>query len=67
VTIKYGIPEMCSEWTSLTRLQQALRAYGERYGCRPLPRLQNEWPLGIGRIKQIWDANNDSRLMELFP
>jgi hypothetical protein len=28
--------------------------------------LQNEWPLGLDRLKQIWDANADSRLMELF-
>ena len=28
--------------------------------------LKNEWPLGLDRIKQIFDANADSRLMALF-
>jgi hypothetical protein len=28
--------------------------------------LINEWPLGIDRLKQIWDADRESRLMELF-
>jgi hypothetical protein len=46
--------------------EKAQKAYGDQYGCEPAPRLLNEWPLGLDRIKQIWDADADSRLMELF-
>lgn len=36
------------------------------YGCQSPPRLLNQWPLGIDRIEQIFRANSESRLMELF-
>ena len=47
-------------------IKKADKIYGDQHGCLPAPRLQNEWPLGLDRIKQIWDADADSRLMELF-
>jgi hypothetical protein len=30
------------------------RAIGERYGCLPPPRLQNQRPLGVDRLEQIF-------------
>jgi len=42
------------------------KAIAERYGCLPPPRLQNKRPLGLDRLKQIFRANIESRLMELF-
>lgn len=36
------------------------------HGCRPPPRLLNQRPLGLDRLEQIFRANNESRLMELF-
>ena len=45
---------------------QADRAYGERHGCAPAPMLQNQRPLGVDRLEQIFRANTESRLMELF-
>jgi hypothetical protein len=47
-------------------VRKADKAYGDQLGCRPAPRLLNEWPLGIDRLKQIWEADAESRLMELF-
>ncbi|KAJ9496491.1 hypothetical protein H2202_008154 [Exophiala xenobiotica] len=38
----------------------------QRHGCLPPPRLQNQRPLGIDRLEQIFRANTESRLMELF-
>lgn len=37
-----------------------------KHGCRPAPRLRNGWPWGIDRLQQIFDADRNSRLMELF-
>ncbi|XP_014550459.1 hypothetical protein COCVIDRAFT_43025 [Bipolaris victoriae FI3] len=34
--------------------------------CRPAPRLQNRRPFGIDRLEQIFRADAESRLMELF-
>jgi hypothetical protein len=45
---------------------QALREFGDLHGCLPAPRLQNQRPLGVDRLEQIFRANNESRLMELF-
>ena len=38
----------------------------ERYGCLPAPRLQNQRPFGVDRLEQIFRADAESRLMELF-
>ncbi|KAF7593473.1 hypothetical protein BBP40_011479 [Aspergillus hancockii] len=37
-----------------------------QHGCRNAPRLRNWWPLGIDRLIQIWTADSEQRLMELF-
>lgn len=37
-----------------------------QHGCRRAPKLRNWWPLGIDRLIQIWQADSDQRLMELF-
>ncbi|KAH0537360.1 hypothetical protein FGG08_005839 [Glutinoglossum americanum] len=42
------------------------KAFGDRHGCLPTSMLKNEMPLGLDRLKQIFDADADSRLMELF-
>lgn len=41
-------------------------AIATSHGCLPPPRLQNQRPLGIDRLEQIFRANTESRLMELF-
>jgi hypothetical protein len=50
---------------ALTRLKSD-KLFGEQNACQPPPRVINEKPLGIDRLQQIWEANSDSRLMELF-
>ena len=37
--------------------------FARRHGCQPPPELTKRWPLGIDRIKQIWDTNSDGRLL----
>lgn len=39
---------------------------GDQNGCKKAPRLKNWWPLGIDRLIQIWTADADQRLMDLF-
>jgi len=41
-------------------------AHGRRHGCQPPPELPCRWPLGIDRIKQLWDANADGRLLQFL-
>ncbi|KAN0116903.1 cytochrome P450 monooxygenase [Hyaloscypha variabilis] len=48
------------------REYQSDTLFGRQHGCLPPPRLINEKLLGIDRLHQIWEANSDSRLMELF-
>ena len=36
------------------------------HGCQAPPRLINQRPLGLDRLEQIFRANSESRLMELF-
>ncbi|TVY49515.1 Cytochrome P450 [Lachnellula occidentalis] len=45
------------------RADEALAAFN---GCLPAPRLQNQRPLGVDRLEQIFRADAESRLMELF-
>lgn len=51
---------------SPTNESKADKLFGEEHGCLPTSRLINERPLGIDRLQQIWEANSDHRLMELF-
>ncbi|OKL56426.1 hypothetical protein UA08_08098 [Talaromyces atroroseus] len=38
-------------------------AFGKRHGCNPPPELPKKWPLGIDRIKELWDSNTEGRLL----
>jgi hypothetical protein len=46
---------------------QADEAIGLQYGCLPAPRLPNQRPWGVDRLEQIFRADAESRIMELFP
>ena len=51
---------------SVANSMQADIAIGVHHGCLPPPRLQNQRPLGVDRLEQIFRADSESRLMELF-
>ncbi|KAK4042728.1 cytochrome P450 [Parachaetomium inaequale] len=36
---------------------------GRQHGCQLPPALPKRWPLGIDRIRQLWQANADGRLL----
>ncbi|KFZ00625.1 hypothetical protein V500_00983 [Pseudogymnoascus sp. VKM F-4518 (FW-2643)] len=38
-------------------------AFGRRHRCKPPPELTYRWPLGIDRIKELWDSNSEGRLL----
>ena len=42
------------------------RKFGAQHDCGRAPRLRNWWPLGIDRLIQIWTADYEQRLMDLF-
>ncbi|KAG7285517.1 hypothetical protein NEMBOFW57_010146 [Staphylotrichum longicolle] len=42
---------------------QADTIYGRRHGCKLPPALTKRWPLGIDRIKELWESNADGRLL----
>ncbi|KAJ3579480.1 hypothetical protein NPX13_g1088 [Xylaria arbuscula] len=46
--------------------QKVLDAIADKYGCLPPPLLQNQRPLGVDRLEQIFRAEAEDRLMELF-
>ncbi|PVH94679.1 cytochrome P450 alkane hydroxylase [Periconia macrospinosa] len=48
------------------RNEEENKAVAERHGCLPATRLQNQRPWGIDRLEQIFRADAESRLMELF-
>ena len=52
--------------TLIAESAQEDQAIGERHGCLPAPRLPNQRPFGIDRLEQIFRADAESRLMELF-
>lgn len=43
-----------------------IRQLAAQHGCKSPPRLVNQRPLGIDRLEQIFRADAESRLMELF-
>jgi hypothetical protein len=47
---------------NLTYLQADI-AFGRLHGCEPPPELPKRWPLGIDRIKELWDSNSEGRLL----
>jgi hypothetical protein len=40
--------------------------FSRKNGCKEVPELPKRWPLGLDRIKQIWQANASGRLLEFF-
>ncbi|KAI9931071.1 hypothetical protein MW887_010728 [Aspergillus wentii] len=38
-------------------------AFGLQHGCQLPPELPKRWPLGIDRIKELWDSNAEGRLL----
>ena len=36
---------------------------GTRHGCSPPPQLPNRWPLGIDRLKELWDSDSKGQLL----
>jgi hypothetical protein len=47
-------------------ISQADEVISQSHGCLPAPRLQNQRPWGVDRLEQIFRADAESRLMELF-
>lgn len=43
--------------------RQADVAFGQRHGCQLPPELPKRWPLGIDRIKELWESNAEGRLL----
>jgi hypothetical protein len=41
-------------------------AIADQHACLPPPLLQNQRPLGVDRLEQIFRANTENRLMELL-
>lgn len=54
------------EHPRVTDFRQEDKALAELHGCIAPPRLPNQRPLGVDRLEQIFRANAESRLMELF-
>ena len=48
------------------RQREADEALAKEYGCQAPTRLQNQRPFGVDRLEQIFRADAESRLMELF-
>ncbi|KAI0400446.1 cytochrome P450 alkane hydroxylase [Xylaria palmicola] len=48
------------------REQRELDAIARQHGCLPPPLLQNQRPFGVDRLEQIFRAEAETRLMELF-
>ena len=42
---------------------QADTIHGRQHGCKLPPALTKRWPLGIDRIKELWESNADGRLL----
>ncbi|KAF2266735.1 cytochrome P450 alkane hydroxylase [Lojkania enalia] len=57
---------LLNHYLNRQRERQENWAIAERHGCLPAPRLQNQRPWGIDRLEQIFRADAESRLMELF-
>ena len=45
------------------RDHQADQALALEHGCQLPPELPKRWPFGVDRIKELWDANADGRLL----
>lgn len=49
--------------THRRRHPQADTIYGRQHGCQLPPALTKRWPLGIDRIKELWESDADGRLL----
>ena len=47
-------------------IQQFESDFGRRHGCQLPPKLPKRWPLGIDRIKELWDSNSKGHLLEFL-
>jgi len=47
-------------------VRQDAETLGKQHRCLSPPLLKNQRPLGVDRLEQIFRANAESRLMELF-
>ena len=60
----------CSEPFRQTRdcpdKEQADLDLAQKHNCQLPPELKKKWPLGIDRLKQIWDANSAGCLLKFF-
>ncbi|KNG91119.1 n-alkane-inducible cytochrome P450 [Aspergillus nomiae NRRL 13137] len=50
----------------LPLIAESDRKFGILHGCANPPRLRNWWPWGIDRLIQIWTADSEQRLLDLF-
>ena len=46
--------------------ERTAKSLGMQSGCHRAPRLRNWWPLGVDRLTQIFQADANHRLMDLF-
>jgi len=53
-------------WVAADKNGQELDAIAKQHGCLDPPLLENQRPLGVDRLEQIFRASAESRLMELF-
>lgn len=61
-----AIDEAKASLSYITDRYQVEAQLAEAHGCQSAPRLINHRPWGFDRIEQIFRANSESRLMELF-
>ncbi|KAK0648079.1 cytochrome P450 alkane hydroxylase [Cercophora newfieldiana] len=55
-----------NRYWGLRRRQKLLDAIAKQNGCLDPPLLENQRPMGVDRLEQIFRASAESRLMELF-
>ncbi|KAF2676571.1 cytochrome P450 alkane hydroxylase [Lentithecium fluviatile CBS 122367] len=60
------VVEVSTQWLLRRRQRAADEAIGRSHGCLQAPRLANQRPFGVDRLEQIFRADAESRLMELF-
>ncbi|KAK3905882.1 cytochrome P450 52A13 [Staphylotrichum tortipilum] len=52
-------------WIAIKRVLEyrADTLYGRQHGCQLSPALKKRWPLGIDRIKELWESNAEGHLL----
>lgn len=38
-------------------------AFGAQHNCQRPPELPYRWPLGVDRLKELWESNSEGRLL----